>query len=936
MSDSLTITLLGSPSVSLNGRSLQFGSVKAIALLAYLATSSMLHDRSELAALLWPESNHQRGRGALRYTLSMIKKAVGDGFLLVNRRQIGMNPAAAWEVDVATLRRLLAPALGGETTFGHETLAGIEKGVSLYQADFCQGFTLRDSDGFNEWVRIQSETLGRDVGRALKRLVVYYQAAQRWETAVSYAHRWLDLNPLHEPAHGQLMQLYAELGDWTAVHNQYQSLADMLERELGVSPQLETTAIYQNLCQRKETAVVSIPLTQLTPEQRSRRVLIKKVRRFWVDSLLTPLRAQDRFIRLKLQFANETIAHPWADVLDTAHRPNATTITQAFHNADRALLILGAPGAGKTISLVELANELLTLARENDAQPVPVILNLSSWPEGQRDISTWAVEEMVAKYQIPRRIGRRWLANDRLLFLLDGLDEMPSDSRADCIVALNHFRHAHGLADLVVCCRQAAYELACAELAEQGMDQQAAGLQLNGAVQIRPLTTAQIRQHLPPSLVTPIFNDDALLELAQSPLNLTMIRTALGQNGDIPKDPTRLTYHNLLDHYVQRMFQRQADKGNGRYDTAEMSAQLRWLAHQMQQHNQSIFLIEQIQPSWLGAGSRAQWLYLWMTRSVMAGLLGAPILWGFVQLIGINPPFIEVHFFTWLAAQLGVTAVPWNSLVAIAIFNLFIGTIVTLLDSLFFHWRRQRGDSAKIDRRLGWLHFLTVGGVAGIVTVLVVAQTDVMQLAIFLGGAEMLGSVLALGYIAHGQSYRTEIRTLGAMQWSWRNAGIWGGVGATFSLAWSGIIWLNDPSAVAWQLNLVSNSFMFFLLGGVSGKRTEAKNRPNEGMRIAAKNGLFALVLVALPIVGITAVTVNLPSGIYTGLMIGLAAATAHGFNDLFKHITLRLLLWRESAVPLNYVQLLDDAADAVLLQKVGGGYTFRHRLLQEHFSNKE
>jgi hypothetical protein len=358
----------------------------------------------------------------------------------------------------------------------------------------------------------------------------------------------------------------------------------------------------------------------------------------------------------------------------------------------------------------------------------------------------------------------------------------------------------------------------------------------------------------------------------------------------------------------------------------------------MQRHNQSIFLIEQIQPSWLAAPNRlslSQWLYLWLTRAVMAALLGAPILWSFIQLIGINPPFIEVRFFTWLAAVFGVTAVPWNSLFAIIIFNGFIGTCATILDGLFFNWRRLRGDGAKIDRRLGGLQLLVVGGLSGLLSALLIAQTDAWLLALFLGGAEMLGSALALGYVTYGQSFRTEIRARGALQWSWRNAGLWGGIGALFSLTWSGFIWLNDPTAVAWQLNLISNSFMFFLLGGVSGKRAETKNRPNEGIRIAAKNGAWAFALVALPIVVITAVTVNIPSGIYTGLMIGLAAGTAHGFNDLVKHITLRFLLWRENGVPLNYAKLLDAAADAMLLQKVGGGYTFRHRLLQEHFTSE-
>ena len=930
MSDLLTITLLGSPTVVLNGRSLQFGSVKAIALLAYLATSGMLRDRSELAVLLWPESDSKRARGALRYTLSLLKKELSDDFLLVNRRQIGLNPQASWQVDVVSVRQALAPALGPDQPLTAADLPLIESGLAHYKADFLHGFTLPDSPGFNDWAFIQSEALRRDVALALKRLAAHYQTQQQWDTAVTHAHRWLNLNPLHEPAHCQLMQLYAELGDWTAVHNQYQALTDLLQTELSVPPQPETAALYQNLCQQRETAVAPTPLTHLTPDQRSRRVLIQKVRRFWVDGLLAPLRDVQNFIHLKLKCVNDAIDHPWQDVLDTQQTPEAANIYQAFRNADRALLILGAAGAGKTISLVELANYLLTLAAENEQQPVPVILNLSGWADPQQPIADWAVEELVAKYQIPRRIGRRWLANDWLLFLLDGLDELPAASRPACISAINAYRQKYGLADLVVCSREGAYETAVTHHDTR--------LQLNGAVLVRPLTTAQIRQHASQALAQTLFNDDALLEMAQSPLNLTLLRTAFAQNGT-NRPATPLTHANLFGQYVQQMCQRQAEKGSSVYAPAEISTQLGWLARQMQRHNQAIFLIEQMQPSWLNsaiATSRAQWFYLFMTRAVMAALLGAPILWSFIQLISINPPFIEVHFFTRLAAIFGVTAVPLNSLFAIILYNLAIGTLVTGLDALFFSWRRRRGDGAKIDRRLGTLHLLVVGGLAGLLTAALVAQTDSSMLALFLGGTQMLGSILALGYVSYSQSYRTDIRLRGAMQWSWRNAAMWGGVGALFSLTWSGFIWLNDPTAVAWQLNLLSNSFMFFLLGGVSGKRTEAQNRPNEGIRIAAKNGAMAFALVALPIGVITAVTVNLPSGLYTGLMIGLAAATAHGFNDLFKHLTLRLLLWAQHSVPLNYARLLDAATDAVLLQKVGGGYTFRHRLLQEHFAAEE
>jgi len=37
--------------------------------------------------------------------------------------------------------------------------------------------------------------------------------------------------------------------------------------------------------------------------------------------------------------------------------------------------------------------------------------------------------------------------------------------------------------------------------------------------------------------------------------------------------------------------------------------------------------------------------------------------------------------------------------------------------------------------------------------------------------------------------------------------------------------------------------------------------------------------------------------------------------------------------MPRHYPDFLDEAANRVILNKVGGGYMFIHRLLQEHFA---
>ena len=65
------------------------------------------------------------------------------------------------------------------------------------------------------------------------------------------------------------------------------------------------------------------------------------------------------------------------------------------------------------------------------------------------------------------------------------------------------------------------------------------------------------------------------------------------------------------------------------------------------------------------------------------------------------------------------------------------------------------------------------------------------------------------------------------------------------------------------------------------------------------------------------------------GCSVGLNA----GGQACLEHFVLRLLLVRNGSIPWNYVKFLDYAAERILLRKVGGGYTFIHRMLLEYFA---
>ena len=70
-------------------------------------------------------------------------------------------------------------------------------------------------------------------------------------SAIPYARRWLALDPLHEPAHRALMQLYAQTDQQAAAMRQYQVCVDTLEEELGVPPAEETTELFEAIRSRR-------------------------------------------------------------------------------------------------------------------------------------------------------------------------------------------------------------------------------------------------------------------------------------------------------------------------------------------------------------------------------------------------------------------------------------------------------------------------------------------------------------------------------------------------------------------------------------------------------------------------------------------------------------------------------------------------------------
>ena len=233
----LALRLLGPPQIELNGEPLEIKRRKALALLIYLGVSGDPQPRDRLAALLWPESSQQNARKALRRDLSELNLALGGEWLDVDRESVGLR-AGFW-LDVTEFQQHLAAETADPDRF--------IKAAELYRDDFLTGFTLPNCPDFDEWQFFHSESLRQALASTLEKLAISLENQADYEPAIDYARRWLALDPLHEPAHRQLMRLYAQAGQQAAALRQYQLCLETLEAEFGAPPAQETTALYEQI-----------------------------------------------------------------------------------------------------------------------------------------------------------------------------------------------------------------------------------------------------------------------------------------------------------------------------------------------------------------------------------------------------------------------------------------------------------------------------------------------------------------------------------------------------------------------------------------------------------------------------------------------------------------------------------------------------------------
>ena len=494
-------------------------------------------------------------------------------------------------------------------------------------------------------------------------------------------------------------------------------------------------------------------------DRRNLLILLNKVKQFWIEGVLDQSVYHEAMIQLGKESRPETVEHPWGRVLElpdhTIHLTPDKKIGEIFDDVGRTLLILGEPGSGKTITMLELARELIKIAENDPMQPIPVVFNLSTWTIQNPSIFDWLVGELSSKYQIPKRFGRPWLEKPRLLLLLDGLDEVNPNHRGVCVEAINDFLEKSGVPGLAVCSRLEEY-LALPIY-----------LKLSGAICLKHLTPDQINVYLEragtplAALRTLLPTDPVLQDLAQTPLMLNIMSLAYQDLSveTIAAEETETTGERgkkLFDTYLKRMFDRRG-KADKPYSDDKTCEWLSWLAQRLALNSKTLFLLEELQPSWLPTHGQL-WLYGLSSRLIFGLIYG--MLYGLNQWhFGLQKLLIGLKDGLSLGLSIGIIAcllfIMTNSLVG----RSENGKTIKTLDRL----------GTGIQKRSMWLTNIGIsyGLSIGLSIFLILGLKGGSKEGLIFGLVAGIFIGLITGLTGREERSTNDIQTTEALSWSW-------------------------------------------------------------------------------------------------------------------------------------------------------------------------
>ena len=215
-------------------------------LLAYLLLERhRLHSRDVLSDLFWGEYSQDRARRCLNTSLWRLRQAIegdesdAESFLVVSEvGEVGFNAGSDYWLDVAAFEECVkrVKTRPFESVRPSE-VEELEANLQLYVGDLLEGI-------YTDWAiraREYERLLYLD---SLRYLMGYYKQQNAFVRSLEFGKKILEIDPLREEIHCEMMRLYHATGQRTLAIRQYEICRQSLKAELGIPPLEETERVY--------------------------------------------------------------------------------------------------------------------------------------------------------------------------------------------------------------------------------------------------------------------------------------------------------------------------------------------------------------------------------------------------------------------------------------------------------------------------------------------------------------------------------------------------------------------------------------------------------------------------------------------------------------------------------------------------------------------
>ena len=266
-------------------------------------------------------------------------------------------------------------------------------------------------------------------------------------------------------------------------------------------------------------------------------------------------------------------------------------VIQSYKKTTHQLLLLGESGSGKTVTLLQLAQRFLRDTHIDQNNGIPVYLHLSSWNSVFPSLKEWVLNELHNSYfSLPLDKAESWIESEKIILLLDGLDELSEIGQIQCLRAIEVYQIAHAQVPLII-----SHSTLNTVLLEANTFDQIVILESLSLEQIAlTLTSAHSTEYV--GLWETIKANEAIAHLAQIPLFLVLLCTLF-----VNVSSNEIAFPHLENEALRRYI-------GGLYINKQLDSiaipsrkpllfSLSWLSNVLERVHQKHYYLETIQPS---------------------------------------------------------------------------------------------------------------------------------------------------------------------------------------------------------------------------------------------------------------------------------------------------------------------------------------------------